>query len=222
MQSGKLLLGIVSLVPLVLSLSVHEWAHAFAADRLGDDTPRREGRLTFNPIPHIDLFGTVLLPLLCILSSGMVFFGWAKPVHVQPSRFRRDVTMNTGMLVTALAGPASNILLALLCTVLYGLGARFDALSSRPELTLLLGRMMGLNLALALFNLIPVPPLDGSRVVDWFLPVRYQEVWLKIRHYSPLLLIGVLMAAPRILAGPLALADRVVAHLLVAVAGGGA
>src|SRR5688572_26569558 len=96
------------LIPLVLSLTVHEWAHAMSAYRLGDDTAAREGRLTLNPIVHIDPLGTLLLPLMGVP------FGWAKPVPVVPTRFRRDVNMSTGMMITAAAGPFSNLVLAFL------------------------------------------------------------------------------------------------------------
>src|SRR5580700_1620810 len=110
-----LLERILGLIPLILSLTVHEWAHAYSAFRLGDDTAARMGRMTFNPIPHIDPFGTILCPLLGIP------FGWAKPVPVNPTRFRRDVSMRTGMMITAAAGPISNLLLAVLCSVAYGM-----------------------------------------------------------------------------------------------------
>ena len=111
--STEVLVRVTNLVPLVLSLSVHEWAHALAATALGDTTAKDQGRLTLNPVAHVDLVGTIALPLLGIP------FGWAKPVPVEPTRFRRDVSMNGGMLVTALAGPLSNLLLLALCA---GLG----------------------------------------------------------------------------------------------------
>src|SRR5689334_23219884 len=109
LQGGSLLAGIKYLIPLILSLTVHEWAHAYSAFRLGDDTASRQGRLTLNPIPHIDPIGTILCPLLGIP------FGWAKPVPVNPLRFNRGVSMRTGMMITAAAGPLSNLVLAVLC-----------------------------------------------------------------------------------------------------------
>src|SRR5579872_3573193 len=107
----NLLHGLMTLVPLVLSLTVHEWAHAYSAFRLGDDTAARMGRMTLNPIPHIDPIGTILLPMLGIP------FGWAKPVPITPTRFRRDISMRAGIMITAAAGPLSNLVLAVLCTV---------------------------------------------------------------------------------------------------------
>src|SRR5580698_8792478 len=121
MLSGvSLLQGIKYLIPLILSLTVHEWAHAYSAFRLGDDTAARQGRLTLNPIPHIDPFGTILCPLLGIP------FGWAKPVPVNPVRFNREISMRAGMMITAAAGPLSNLVLAVLCSALAGLLGRFQ------------------------------------------------------------------------------------------------
>jgi Zn-dependent protease len=114
-----LLAGVKILIPLILSLTVHEFAHAWSAYRLGDDTASRMGRLTLNPLAHIDPIGTVLLPLLGIP------FGWARPVPINPARFRRSMRMSTGMMITAAAGPLANVILAVACTVAYGLLLRF-------------------------------------------------------------------------------------------------
>src|SRR5215208_7117684 len=152
------------LVPLVLSLSFHEWAHAWSASKLGDDTAERAGRLTLNPLPHIDIIGTIALPLLGVP------FGWAKPVPVDPTRFRSTVRMGTGMAITAAAGPLSNLLLATICAAVFGALARFspDVVMPGQGIRTLLLLMIRLNVTLALFNLIPVPPLDGSRIVEGF------------------------------------------------------
>src|SRR4029077_13823616 len=139
------------LVPLLLSLTVHEWAHAWSAHRLGDDTAAKLGQLTLNPIAHIDPVGTLLLPLLGIP------FGWAKPVPVNPTRFRRGVSMSRGMMITAAAGPISNVVLAVVCAVAFGLVARFspDALTSRFGVAPLLMAMIQINVTLAIFNMLP-------------------------------------------------------------------
>ena len=118
MFSGSMADRLAYVIVLLLSLSVHEWAHAISAFRLGDDTAYRQGRLTLNPLAHIDPVGTLLLPLLGVP------FGWARPVPVNPARFRRDVHMRTGMMLTAAAGPASNLVLALVSAVAIGLTIR--------------------------------------------------------------------------------------------------
>lgn len=197
------------LLPLsILSLSVHEFAHAWSAWRLGDDTAAREGRLTLNPVSHIDFFGTILIPLFAP-------FGWAKPVPVNPARFRRSVSMAGGMALTASAGPISNLLLALLSAVVLGLGVRFA-----PETFdygslgrgLLLGRVLDgtfipglipLNVGLGIFNLLPVPPLDGSRIVAWVMPTRLREQWHAVERFTPFLLLAVFMYGGRIMSGPI-------------------
>ena len=130
-------------VPLVLSLTVHEWAHACSAYRLGDDTAARQGRLTLNPIAHIDPIGTFLAPLLGVP------FGWAKPVPVNPLRFRRDVSMRCRDVLTAAAGPVSNLILAVVCSVAVGLLLRSATLAAGRRSALVLpGDAIGLNVAL--------------------------------------------------------------------------
>ncbi len=210
-----LLAGVRILIPLVLSLSVHEYAHAWSAARLGDDTAARAGRLTLNPLAHIDPIGTVLLPLLGIP------FGWARPVPIDPTRFRRSVPMRTGMMLTASAGPLSNVLLAVLCTVAYGLALRFAPRAAMPgsgtqELLLI---MVRLNVALALFNMIPIPPLDGSRVVDGLMPLRLRPAWEGFARFAPFLLLFVVIGARYIMAGPMGAAYGLLDRLLDVVVG---
>jgi len=190
--------GLVLIVPLVLSLSVHEFAHAWSAHRLGDDTAARMGRMTLNPLVHIDPIGTIILPLLGIP------FGWAKPVPVDPTRFRRDVRMGTGMAITASAGPISNVILAVLCTLLLGAILRLapDLLTTYGGILALLRWTIRLNITLALFNLIPVPPLDGSRIVDGFMPRRLRQGWEAFSRIGPFLLLGVMFFGGRLIAGP--------------------
>src|SRR5262245_3066744 len=193
--------GVMTLIPLLLSLSVHEWAHAWSAYRLGDDTAAMQGRLTLNPFKHIDFIGTLLLPLLGIP------FGWAKPVPVNPTRFRRDVNMNTGMVITAAAGPLANVVLALASAVALGLVLRFaPELSGGGVLGIakLLTTLILVNVTLAIFNLIPVPPLDGSRIVDGFIPYGWRPQWESIVRLSPILLVLLLIASQKygFLAGP--------------------
>jgi Zn-dependent protease len=195
---------LAALIPLLLSLTIHEYSHAWSADRLGDDTARRMGRLTLNPIPHIDLLGTILLPLVLMMTGSGFVFGWAKPVPVNPARFRRGVHMGRGMAWTAAAGPLSNLVLAFVTAVVAGLLLRFapQVLTAGGGIREFVESILGLNVLLALFNLIPVPPLDGSRIVDGYLPYRFRPAWERVTALAPFLLIGVFFFGGRIIAGP--------------------
>jgi Zn-dependent protease len=209
LDSSFLLRGVTVLVPLLLSLTVHEFAHAWAAYRLGDDTAQRAGRLSLNPLVHADLLGTIILPLLGVP------FGWAKPVPVNPARFRRDVKMGTGMMITASAGPISNLVLAVLCTVAFALLYRLApaTLTTETGISALLVMTIRINISLALFNLIPIPPLDGSRIVDGLLPLRLRPQWEAFSRLAPFLLLGIVFFGGRLIAGPseavLRLLDRI-------------
>ena len=191
--------AVIGLIPVILSLSVHEFAHAWTASRLGDDTAARMGRLTLNPIAHIDPFGTVLLPLILVMSN-VPAFGWAKPVPIDPSRFRRGVSMGRGMALSASAGPLSNFALAIVATLLLGLLYRADLAHGAPR-NLLIDVVL-LNVVLGLFNLIPIPPLDGSRVIAWVLPTRMQHGWQAVERFAPIFLIGILLFGGRLIRGP--------------------
>lgn len=177
------------LIPLVLSLTVHEWAHAWSASKLGDDTAARQGRLTLNPLAHIDFVGTILLPLVGIP------FGWAKPVPVNPARFEERWSMRTGMAITAAAGPLSNLALAVASAIALGVLYR-----TRPELQILphpgvaLLRMgFVINVGLTVFNLLPIPPLDGSRIIARYVPLRLERQWSEFERLGPMVLIGVIV-----------------------------
>ncbi|MFI5308662.1 MAG: site-2 protease family protein [Polyangiales bacterium] len=214
MNPDKLLQNAAYVIPLILSLTVHEWAHAWSAFRLGDDTAARQGRLTLNPLSHIDLVGSVLLPLMGVP------FGWARPVPVNPARFGRKVSARTGMMITASAGPVSNIVLAVLCVVATGLMLRFSLRNEAVEQLLLIG--FRLNVALALFNLLPIPPLDGSRVADGLMPLRLQPAWERFTRYGPLLLIAILLfpsPLQMVLGWPVLQAYRLRLDLLQAIVG---
>lgn len=180
---------LMMLVPLWLSLSVHEWAHAWSAWRLGDDTAKQLGRMTINPLAHIDFIGTVLFPLMGIP------FGWAKPVPVQPHRFRPDVNMRTGMMIVSIAGPLANLGLAVLSLGLLAIVAVLK-ISPSPLWTtvvVFLCMMILINVMLAVFNALPIPPLDGSRVVDVIVPRALQGVWESLRRLGPVALAMVLI-----------------------------
>lgn len=187
---------------LLFSVVIHEVAHGYLAWKLGDPTARDLGRLTLNPIPHLDLFGSVIIPLLSLLSAGTVFIAWAKPVPVNPANFvqpRRD-----DMLVAAV-GPLSNILLAFMCSLavilLEGLGGVVVAGDSAMAAQLhgfLVNMFYGgvyLNIILAVFNLIPVPPLDGSHMLAALLPSGIARQYRRI-GFLGIIAIIVLMRVP--------------------------
>jgi Zn-dependent protease len=205
------------LIPLWLSLSVHEWAHAWTAWRLGDDTAARLGRMSLNPLVHIDPLGTLILPLLGVP------FGWAKPVPVQPHRFHSGVSMRGGMMRVAVAGPISNLVLAVVCTGLLAALFRFwpPGLAVGETLFKLLYMMVFLNVALAMFNALPIPPLDGSRVVDALVPESLRPAWHGFCQLGPLAL-GAVIILPAIagfslFAGPMGAVQHLLHQLMMLV-----
>ncbi len=176
------------LIVLLVGMPLHEWAHAWSAHELGDDTPRWEGRLSLNPLAHLDIMGAILL-----LLTG---FGWAKPVPVNPYRMR--TSPRAGMALSAFAGPASNLLLAMLCALPFRLGwlSVVDVVSARLNLATLLFLVADVSLNLALFNLLPFFPLDGEKVLVGVLPPRWGDALLSFRPYSPYVLLGLLFLLP--------------------------
>jgi Zn-dependent protease len=201
---------VMYLIPLILSLTVHEFAHAWSAYKLGDTTAAEQGRLTLNPLVHIDLIGTFLLPLLGVP------FGWAKPVPVNPVRFRRDVSMGRGMMITAAAGPLSNVVLAVVCAITLGLLWRFtpDLLERQQAIGSLLFIGLKMNVALALFNMLPIPPLDGSRVVGGLIPDRYRDAWDRFARFGPILLLATLVVGATFISGPIRFASALLFKLV--------
>jgi len=191
----SLLERIAAFIPVLLSLTVHEWAHAWTAWRLGDDTAKMLGRVSLNPLVHIDPIGTLLLPLCGVP------FGWAKPVPVNPVRFRPSVSMSLGMLLTAAAGPISNLVIAATgCAALAGLAAFFHGQQLPPselpgfETTWdILVNLVVINVMLALFNLLPIPPLDGGRIVDALMPTALRPYWSRVVVIGPFLLAAIIL-----------------------------
>jgi Zn-dependent protease len=167
------------------SIIIHEVSHAFAAFALGDDSAQRAGRLSFNPKKHIDIFGTVILPLLLYFTAGFIY-GYAKPVPFNPYNFR-NYKRDSGL--TALAGPVSNILIAVVLSVL------FHLLSAFPQLQYILLYVIFLNLLLAFFNLIPVPPLDGSKVLGMFLTDQAYWKWTAQERKGMLYLFAIIIGS---------------------------
>lgn len=167
MTPEHIALGLTTYVVLLFSLSVHESAHAWMAWKLGDDTAHRLGRVSLNPIVHIDPIGTLLFPLIQIFTN-VPLLGWAKPTPYNPANFRRDVSLRKGHMLVAAAGPVSNFLLALVFTGVLVVLVRGGLVQSRDNFLLTLALLgIQLNVLLALFNLVPIPPLDGSKVASF-------------------------------------------------------
>jgi Zn-dependent protease len=173
-----------ALIPMILSLTVHEFAHAFVATRLGDGTAKAAGRLTLNPIGHIDLVGTLILPALSVILGGIAFLGWAKPVPCRPDRFRKGIPPRLGLALVAVAGPASNLALAVLSVGALAVLARSGAAvlnGGQPTpVAALLVATFTLNVGLAVFNLLPFPPLDGHRL----LPKVFDPIVRPLERYG--------------------------------------
>ena len=178
------------ILPIFFAVTFHEAAHGFVANRLGDDTARREGRVTFNPLRHIDPFGTVLLPAILYISSGFLF-GYAKPVPVNFGRLhhpRRD------MVLVALAGPGTNVLLAIASSLLfYGVGLAPD--SSAEWLARNLVNSLQINAVLCVFNMLPFPPLDGGRVAVGLLPPFLARPLARVEPYGMMILLLIFVAS---------------------------
>jgi Zn-dependent protease len=201
-MSPKLVYALFQLIAFLFAISVHESAHAWMANRRGDPTARMLGRVTLNPIKHIDLFGTIILPLVAMF-TGLPVIGWAKPTPVDPRNFKHPVLDD---ILTAVAGPVSNFLVATIAvlalggvkvTSSYGRQLIFGIQNGWPPagnsllvpLCLLLYGLMQINIVLAVFNLIPVPPLDGSHVVRHFMPSRMLRVYDMLGYIGLLVLV---------------------------------
>lgn len=175
---------LISLAVFFSAIIIHEFSHAFAAYHLGDTTAARHGRLTLNPIAHIDPFGTILLPILLIVLNSPVLFGWAKPV---PINFRELRNPKRDMTWVGLAGPASNILLAVCATLLLKTG-----LKENPVVSQILVSIVLFNVVLAVFNLVPIPPLDGSRILMGLLPMPMAVRLASLERYGFIILFALI------------------------------
>ncbi len=187
--------AIVALLVLLASLSVHEWAHAWTAERLGDATARAAGRVTLNPLPHVDPLGTFILPGLLLLTGAGVVFGWAKPVPVNLRNFRKPVRDH---ILVAMAGPFSNFVICLASALVFGLLVRF---SGSGEFLHLAVQVISINAILMVFNLIPIPPLDGSHVLR-HLTGMSEITYMRFAQFGFVIVLGLLFLPPfRLLLG---------------------
>jgi Zn-dependent protease len=203
-----MILTIFSIIVLIFSIILHEISHGYMAEYLGDPTARILGRLTLNPIPHIDPMGSIVLPLLFVLSGSPVLFGWAKPVPYDPRNIRGSALKERyGGALVAAAGPAVNMLIA----VIFGLMGRFIPFS--PELLQFFLLIIVINVSLAVFNLIPIPPLDGHHILAAVLPAKLRRVYEQLYQYSFILMFLVAFVLWRFIS-PLVL---VIVHLIIGI-----
>ena len=193
------MISVFQILVFLFSAIVHEYMHGWTANQLGDSTAKDAGRLTFNPLVHLEWFGSFFLPLVMILSQMNFVFGWAKPVPYNPYRLRDH---KYGEAKVAIAGPLGNLVIA----VFFGLCLRFfETVSSAPAMhsfLYLLGTIVYINLILMFFNLLPIPPLDGSKILAAFLPAKVKEYYLQMERAGFILVILFIMLAGGILLGP--------------------
>lgn len=168
---GAFLALVLSIPGMLIAITFHEFAHAWAADKLGDDTPRRQGRLSLNPFVHMDPIGVILL-----LTAG---FGWGKPVKINPNNFNRTVSIRKGNALVSLAGPAMNFILAVIFSIICGLllkfGQSFILTTAGGVVFSVIEYTISINIGLGVFNLIPLPPLDGSKILSAVLPTKARQ-----------------------------------------------
>ena len=194
---------VVWVLPVIFAITVHEVAHGWVAKKYGDNTASILGRLTLNPIKHIDLFGTIILPGILLITGTGFIFGWAKPVPVDPRNFKNPLR---DMAIVALAGPVSNLLMAIGWALVTRLGVTIGAGAESISLPLIYTGVAGIsiNLVLALINLLPIPPLDGSRILTGILPRYWAWQYNRLERYGFIILLvllytnllGVILAYP--------------------------
>lgn len=218
MDQEKFLDFMVRLLIIFLILPVHEYAHAWMAYKLGDDTASYQGRLTLNPLAHLDIFGGI-----CLLLTG---FGWAKPVPVDPLRFHRKHSMRFGMAATAIAGPLSNLIVAFIGTIIIRIysitpyyteylrdtylydAAEFSYTDAPLLIYHFIAAFISINIGLAVFNLLPIPPLDGSKVVAYFTGPKVER-WFN-QNAQLVNIIFICLLATRILTFPLSIVSGLI------------
>ena len=191
MDPEKIRLILIGLFILIVSVAIHEFGHAWMADHLGDDTPRRQGRVTLNPIAHIDPIGTILLPVLGgYFGAG---FGWGRPVQWQPHKVRRSISMSTANILVSFAGPFMNLVLALVVSIVTTVlvSQHVIGYGSQPHAILYMAAFT--NFLLFFFNLMPVPPLDGGHIAQAFVPYRHRDTYAQIAKYAPFALLAIVM-----------------------------
>jgi Zn-dependent protease len=188
---------LIGLFVLLVSVALHEFGHAIMAYKLGDDTPKRQGRVTLNPLAHADPIGTFLLPIIggIYAASGSPIggFGWGKPVQWQPHRIRRGIKMATANILVSFAGPAMNLVLAFVVAIASAVLVKAGVVTRYSEIEVILRFAVITNFILFFFNLLPIPPLDGGHIASAFMPYRYRTQFESYARYAPFLLLALMM-----------------------------
>ena len=195
MDDAQIRVKLLTVPVLLFAVVIHEVSHGWVAEKLGDPTARYAGRLTLNPLPHIDLFGSIILPAMLLLSQSPILFGYAKPVPVNPFNLRNP---KKDMMWVGLSGPVSNLATALCCGILFRLFFRPELIGGLKIILALLAVGVYISLILACFNMIPIPPLDGSRVLMHFLPPQYEYAFRNLERYGMFIIFGLLFVGPMI------------------------
>ena len=195
---------LITVLVLIISVALHEFGHAIMATWLGDDTPRRQGRVTLNPIAHADPIGTVLLPIVAglynahALATGarpMGGLGWGKPVQWNPSRIHRKWRMSTAQILVAVAGPAMNVVLALVVAIVHCILMKAHVLAYDSDINAILFYAVGTNFVLFFFNLVPAPPLDGGHVAEGLMPYKHRSKFESYARYG-VFIVGAIIFIP--------------------------
>ena len=218
MQDGLLRIGYM-FVPFLFAIVGHEFGHGWVAHLWGDDSAKENGRLTLNPTPHLDPIGTLLLPLISMITGSSLFFGWARPVPINPNRFRK---YRPGLFWVSLAGPLANAIMAMGCALLLCLLVRFapaDFAFSKEFQTMLLGGIQ-INFGLGIFNLLPIPPLDGSKIIESGLSYEATRKYEQLQQYSFFILILLIATnALSFLSGPILWLSHMTLNLAALITG---
>ena len=187
----------IYLFVLLVSVALHEFGHAIMATKLGDDTPRRQGRVTLNPLAHADPIGTFALPLIGGLYGAATGhaggFGWGRPVQWQPARIRRGISMSTAKILVAIAGPGMNLLLAIVVALVHVVLLSQGVISGASDASQILYFAVVTNFVLMFFNLLPLPPLDGGHVAESFTPYKHRKTFDNIARYAPFAILAIMM-----------------------------
>jgi Zn-dependent protease len=185
---------------LVVSVCFHEFGHAWMANKLGDDTPRRQGRLTLNPLAHADPIGTLLLPTVGAVYAAMGHsvggFGWGRPVQWQPSRVNRKWKMSTAKILVAFAGPSMNVMLAVLLAGIQTILIHQGVIVWGGAASEIMVYAVATNFLLFFFNLVPAPPLDGGHIAEGFMPYKHRSAFEQFAKYGPFIVLAIAMISP--------------------------